>query len=38
VAALLEATARKMDYHAALDGGKQMAAAFDEVMNEARVQ
>ncbi|MGF1623212.1 MAG: hypothetical protein ACFCUR_21730 [Rhodomicrobiaceae bacterium] len=38
VAALLEATSRHMDYHAALDGGKQMAAAFDEVMNEARVQ
>ena len=38
VSALLEATSRHMDYHAALDGGKQMAAAFDEVMNEARVR
>ena len=38
VAALLVATDRKMDYHAALDGGKQMSAAFDEVLNKARVQ
>jgi hypothetical protein len=35
-ASLLEATDRKMDYHAALDGAKQLAAAFDKLMQEAR--
>lgn len=37
VASLLSATNRKMDYHAALDGGKQMARAFDEMLREARL-
>ncbi|MBX2804718.1 MAG: hypothetical protein KTR19_02000 [Hyphomicrobiales bacterium] len=32
VAELLAATDRKMDYHAALDGGRQMAQAFDRLM------
>jgi hypothetical protein len=35
-ASLLEATDRKMDHHAALDGAKQLAAAFDKLMQEAR--
>jgi len=38
VAKLLEATDRKMDYHAALDGGRQMAAVFDELLAEAPLQ
>jgi len=37
VASLLSATNRKMDYHAALDGGKEMAQAFDEMLREARL-
>jgi hypothetical protein len=32
VAALLAATDRKMDYQASLDGAKDMAAAFDEIL------
>jgi hypothetical protein len=36
VSALLAATDRKMDHHAALDGGKQMAAAFDEALDTMR--
>ncbi len=32
VAALLAATDRKMDYHAALDGAKDMARAYDEIL------
>lgn len=33
VAELLAATERKMDHHAALDGGRQMAKAFDTLIN-----
>ncbi|NJM34599.1 MAG: hypothetical protein HC850_07675 [Rhodomicrobium sp.] len=36
VSALLAATDRKMDYHAGLDGGKQMAAAFEEALAAKR--
>jgi hypothetical protein len=36
VARLLEATDRKMDHHAALNGAKQLAAAFDRLLREAR--
>jgi len=36
VASLLAATDRKMDYHAALDGAKAMAAIFDQLTQEAR--
>jgi hypothetical protein len=32
VAELLSATDRKMDYHAALDGGRQMEHAFDTLL------
>ncbi len=34
VASLLAATDRKMDHHAALDGAKQLAAAFEDVSRE----
>lgn len=36
VAELLTATDRKMDYHAALDGGRQMAHAFETLMGRAQ--
>ncbi len=34
VSALIAATDRKMDYHAALDGAKEMASAFEDVSRE----